>query len=1224
MRKYKVVSRGTGACSDDFVSLKQYLFVEENGEKYLLLKFFNACSDTVTGMRFTVIQRDAEGNRIGAVNAESESLDGKPGSDFVFGEKIAVDNLCENFSVQLRSVFFGKYFGKYSYRINGEERVAVYRDEKAEQAADLADFMKEAGEKGISVAARFLKGSVVVGVCSLLILAVLLFANLLHLQNFKETATGFRLSGVEYSFVDGNRADDSDVCVTGYYGKSGTVRIPEKIENHKVTEISLYAFGADSRAKHVIIAGDPVIAAAAFRGCTGLISVDFGNVREIGNSAFENCTRLQGISARNLTEIGSFAFSGSGISYIDISNSGETLTIGDLAFGYCDNLRDVNIDQFIDYSGNISLFGGSRNVYSLRLKNYNYKCDEYKQPRAASLIDLFGGGFVSLAEAVIDYTDSVPDWFCSSLSVRRVTFGYMSELVVGAGAFAECYELEEVNFPDAVEWVGDMAFSQTSLVSFDSSRVRYIGQSAFENSGLRQIVFTGNTELTEIGRSAFSGCHSLSRVELPSSVIEIGEYAFSRCSSLVSVEIPDGVVQIGFGAFENCSNLQSISLPFIGGSADRNRYLGYIFGSYYEQSWCVLPDSLGYVNVSSSVTDVPEYAFYGCGGLVEVSFGSELSSVGNFAFSGCSSLRSLPSIGTDATIGTQAFYDCGSLSEVILKGADLWIGFGAFGGCNGLEEITLPFVGGSAGGDNRYFGYIFGAEGRYSQSNYVPASLKTVILSNEQEIPEYAFYFCRYIRNVSFGGRLRLIGESAFYGCFSLREIVIPQTVLEIRDNAFGECYRLFEIYNDSALTLRAGDDGPAYYALNVYGRDDAQAEKASDGGYTFLSTKEGWYLVDYPETDRCVLPDGFFASDGYVASYSIPKCLFAADGMICSVTIPAAVASIGERAFSECYSLEGVAFDGCKLTVIEPQLFSYCYILKEIDIPETADRIEEQAFLSCGSLEKVVLRGVSYIGENAFFGCNNLIEIYNLGPLELEAGSTENGYAAYYALVVHTSPDEEPVREVTVNGRFVFKTSGEAWRLVGYLGNEKNVVLEAFECDGITISSYSVGNSAFAGQSSVVSLSITEAVTDIGANAFGGCTNLAEVVFAEDSPITRIGESAFAGCESLLRIELPKNTEYIETYAFSSCVKLAYAVLPESLKEIGYGAFYGCEALDRVYNLSSLDVRCGSPDNGYVAYYASEVSDSRPESRSVYAAAVCLSLAGGKAYSEAEGREIC
>lgn len=101
----------------------------------------------------------------------------------------------------------------------------------------------------------------------------------------------------------------------------------------------------------------------------------------------------------------------------------------------------------------------------------------------------------------------------------------------------------------------------------------------------------------------------------------------------------------------------------------------------------------------------------------------------------------------------------------------------------------------------------------------------------------------------------------------------------------------------------------------------------------------------------------------------------------------------------------------------------------------------------------------------------------------------------------------------------------------------------------------------------SVTSITISQFVSSIGANAFQGFINLKSVIFGSPTTgttLTSIGNGAFAGCTSLANITLPGKLLAIGAEAFKGCTGLASIGLPASLTEIKDNAFADCPSLSK------------------------------------------------------------
>ena len=170
------------------------------------------------------------------------------------------------------------------------------------------------------------------------------------------------------------------------------------------------------------------------------------------------------------------------------------------------------------------------------------------------------------------------------------------------------------------------------------------------------------------------------------------------------------------------------------------------------------------VIIPDSVTEIESMAFYGCNYLTYVRLGENTKTIGEYAFAMCPSLYNI---------------DLTNVESIEL---------GAFIGCDSINTVTLSFIGGGSD-ESAYLGYIFGATGVEFNKEFVPNSLRNVILSDKvSKIPDLAFYNCQYVTSVDIPDSVISIGVRAFYKCRSLVEIDTGNGIKTIADDAFFGC----------------------------------------------------------------------------------------------------------------------------------------------------------------------------------------------------------------------------------------------------------------------------------------------------------------------------------------------------------------------------------------------------------------------------------------------------
>ncbi|MCQ2113480.1 MAG: leucine-rich repeat protein [Bacteroidaceae bacterium] len=179
-----------------------------------------------------------------------------------------------------------------------------------------------------------------------------------------------------------------------------------------------------------------------------------------------------------------------------------------------------------------------------------------------------------------------------------------------------------------------------------------------------------------------------------------------------------------------------------------------------------IPNTIEYNSAKYTVTNIGNYAFYYCTGLISITILNSVTSIGERAFSGCSSLTSIDIPNSVTSIGVSAFSGCSSLTSVTISNSVTIIEDYTFNGCTGLMSIEIP--------------------------------------NSVTNIGDWAFYGCSSLTSINIPNSVTSIGDSAFSYCSSLTSINIPNSVTSIGSYAFYDCKRLnFVVVDwDSPLSI--------------------------------------------------------------------------------------------------------------------------------------------------------------------------------------------------------------------------------------------------------------------------------------------------------------------------------------------------------------------------------------------------------------------------------------
>ena len=148
---------------------------------------------------------------------------------------------------------------------------------------------------------------------------------------------------------------------------------------------------------------------------------------------------------------------------------------------------------------------------------------------------------------------------------------------------------------------------------------------------------------------------------------------------------------------------------------------------------------------------------------------------------------------------------------------------------------------------------------------------------------------------------------------------------------------------------------------------------------------------------------------------------------------------------------------------------------------------------------------------------------------------------------------------------------------ITGFNGGFASISIPA-TIDGYPVTA--IGENAFKGHSSLVSVTLPGSIVSIAAGAFYKCTGLKSIVFSQK--LTEIDRNAFLDCVSLVVVDIPDSVTFLGGYAFSGCTNLRRVTLSANLTEMEQSVFQNCIGLTQITIPKTLTACSG---NNYLKY---------------------------------------
>lgn len=595
--------------------------------------------------------------------------------------------------------------------------------------------------------------------------------------------------------------------------------------------------------------------------------------------------------------------------------------------------------------------------------------------------------------------------------------------------------------------------------------------------------------------------------------------------------------------------------------------------------------SLEKIDFSEGIETIGKAAFQNCYGLKELKFPESLTFIGTGAFRGCTALSSVEIPSEECIISEGSFIGCPIKNLIVANMHDVYDSDGMklsnYGIFSGTEPLTVTYTGTKPRIGFHFFDgacvekivYPEGREnvlttvGSYAfneasvSEKVLPEGIKTI---EDKAFAETTFYENRFVLPES----VEIIGSNVFYfdsweKSSVLEEFRFPSSVKWIGKDSIPPCKKLIFAYNiaDGELTTGGLD-----YRIKTIEFEEGVTEIGSHAFfYTYNYLDEGIYQVKLPSTIKRIGTNAFYElkpvlvnekfdfpnlkysgysndfklESGEAVLYDMEYCDNSFDmnhgwnlvtikgelsqnGVICSkkvivddsvtkltdlnaqeIELGKGIVELPEKHFLCCDNICSVTIAG-NVKTIPNSCFLECSNLSSVILPATVETIEALSFAGCLKLEKIVIpENVKIIEKNAFVDSG-------LNEVAIPTTVTKIGNNAF------ANTDFETLVLENLNDSLVF------------------------------------GDSVFSNCEKLKSVTID--ICSLGTRMFADCKNLESITFTEK--VTTIPANAFLNCDSLQEVTIPKSVTSIENGGgFNSCLSLTKVKYEGTIIPCGIGA---------------------------------------------------------------------